>query len=109
MQPAEKLRQLRVDLAGVRFERGLLADLGDVLVDLLLGLLVGLLDPGRVDAPVLDQPLEREPGDLPAHRVEAREQHRGRGVVDDEVDARERLERADVAPLAADDAALQLV
>ena len=41
------------------------------LVELGLGLVVGLLDPRRVDAPVLQQLLERQPGDLAAHAVEA--------------------------------------
>ena len=59
--------------------------------------------------PSASRRLERQPGDLAPHAVEARQQHRARGVVDDEVDPGERLERADVAPLAADDAALELV
>src|SRR5215211_1187150 len=108
-EPAEQLRELGVKRADVRFEHRLLAHLDDVLVDLGLGLVIGLLDPGRVDATVLQQPLEGEPSDLAAYPVEAGEQHRARGVVDDEVDAGEGLERADVAALAADDAALQLV
>ena len=47
--------------------------------------------------------------DLAAVRIEAREDDRARRVVDDEVDAGGELERADVAPLAADDAPLQVV
>jgi hypothetical protein len=66
VEAAEQLGQLRMDLTCVRLERCLLADLGDVSVDLLLGLLVGLLDAGRVDAAVLDQALQRDPGDLAA-------------------------------------------
>ncbi len=90
-------------------EAGLLAGAHDLLLDLLLGLPVALLDARRVNAPVGDQPLERQPRDLAAHAVEAREQDGARRVVDDHVDAREVLERADVASLAADDAALHLV
>ena len=41
--------------------------------------------------------------------IEARNDHRLRGVIDDDVDARQRLEGADVPALAADDAALHLV
>ena len=62
-----------------------------------------------MDAAVLEETLQRDPGDLPAYAVEAREQDRAGRVVDDEVDSRERLEAPDVAPLSADDAALQLV
>jgi hypothetical protein len=62
-----------------------------------------------VDAPVLDQPLERDPRRLAADRVE-RGQHDGLGgVVDDDVHAGGLLEGADVAALPADDAALHLV
>ena len=71
--------------------------------------LVGLLDAVRVDPPVEDQRLEGEPADLPAHRVEAGQQDRLGRVVDDEVDPGDRLEGADVAALAADDAALHVV
>jgi hypothetical protein len=62
-----------------------------------------------VDAAVLEQPFEREAGDLATDAVEAGQQHRAGRVVDDEVDPGQRLEGADVAALAADDAALQLV
>ena len=59
--------------------------------------------------PSCEQLLERHAGDLAPHAVEAGEDHRVRRVVDDEVDAGEVLERADVAALAADDAALHVV
>ena len=50
------------------------------------------------------------PGDLAAHRVEAADDdHDARRVVDDHVHAGRLLEAADVAPLAADDAALHVV
>ena len=68
-----------------------------------------LLDAVRVDPPVQHQLLQREPADLAAYRVEAGQQHRLRRVVDDQVDPGDRLERPDVAALAADDAALHLV
>ena len=109
LQAAQDLDQLGVEAADVGLEGRLLAALDDVALELGLGLVVGLLDPRRVDAPVLQQLLERHPGDLAADAVEAGEDHRVRRVVDDEVDAGEVLERADVAALAADDAALHVV
>ena len=48
----------------------LLTLLDDVVIDLRLGLVVGLLDAGRLDAPVHEQLLERELGDLAANAVE---------------------------------------
>ena len=56
-----------------------------------------------------EQLLQRHPRDLAAHAVEARQDHGVRRVVDDEVDAGQVLEGADVAALAADDPALHVV
>ena len=109
LQPAERRHQIGVERLDLGVEARLLAALGDVGLELGLRLVVGLLDPRRVDAAVLEQLLERHPGDLAAHAVEAGEDHRVRRVVDDEVDAGQVLERADVAALAADDAALHVV
>ena len=78
-------------------------------LELGLRLVVGLLDARGVDAPVLQQLLERHAGDLAAHAVEGGEDDGVRRVVDDEVDAGEVLQGADVAPLAADDAPLHVV
>ena len=81
----------------------------DRLLDLFLGLLHFFLDAARVDAAVLDQPAQRQPGHLAAHRIEAGDDHRLRRIVDDQVDAGRLLDRPDVAALAADDAPLHLV
>ena len=108
-EPAEDLDELLVQLAAVRLEDRLLAGLPDVLVELRLRLVVHLLDPGRVDTAVLDELVEREARDLAPERVERRQHDRVRRVVDDEVDARQVLERPDVAALAPDDPPLQVV
>ena len=76
---------------------------------LVLGGVEDLFDPVRVDPAVQDQLLQGEPADLAPDRVEAGQQHGLGGVVDDQVDAGGRLERPDVAALAADDPALHLV
>ena len=108
-QPAEHLEQLRIDPVDPGLELGALA-LGDHRrLDVRLRLLVDLLDRRRLDPAVGDQPLERQPGDLAADAVEAREDDGVRRLVDDHVDAGQRLEGADVAALAADDPALHLL
>ena len=109
LEAAEDADQLGVQALDVGVQRGLLAGLDDVGLELGLGLVVGLLDPGRVDAAVGEQLLQRHAGDLAADAVEAGQDHGVRRVVDDEVDAGEVLEGADVAALAADDAALHVV
>src|SRR5262249_2746330 len=82
-------------------------------LDALLALLPcfghGLLDPGRVDATVDDQLVQSGPGHLAADRIEAADHDRFRSVVDDQVDSGRLLERADVAPLTADNSALDLL
>ena len=93
----------------LRLEDRLLAGLADVLLDLRLRQVVHLLDARGVDAPVLDELGERELRHLASHAVEGREHDRLRGVVDDEVDAGQVLERTDVATFPADDAALHVV
>ena len=62
-----------------------------------------------MDAAVLDELRERQLRHLASDAVERGEDDRLRRVVDDEVDARQVLQRADVAALAADDTALHVV
>ena len=62
-----------------------------------------------MDAAVGDQALDGLARDLAAERIEAGEDDRAGRVVDDQLDAGRGLERADVAPFAADDAALEVV
>ena len=98
-----------MQIVQAELERDRRAFLAHRLVGLVLDLLDDLFDARRVDAAVGDQPLDRLLRDLAAVGIEAGQDDRARRVVDDEIDAGRELERADVAPLAADDAALQVV
>ena len=109
LEPPEHPDQLGVQVGDADLQAGVLAGPADLALDLLLGPVVGLLDAGRVDAAVGDQLLQGEAADLAPDRVEAGQQDRLGGVVDDQVDAGDRLEGPDVAALAADDAALHVV
>ena len=97
----DELHQLGMDAVDADLEDGPLPRLADRLLELLLRLAHHLLDPTRMDAPVGDEPLEREPRDLPPDRVVARDDDRFGRVVDDQVDAGRRFDRADVAALPA--------
>jgi hypothetical protein len=108
-QLPEQLGELGVQAGEAELVEGLLGRLAHGALDLGLRLDDDLFDAGRVDAPVGDELLEREPGDLAAHGVEARDDDGLGGVVDDEVGAGGLLQGANVAALAADDAALHLV
>src|SRR5829696_7014782 len=109
LEPAQDADQLGVQVGDADLQAGVLAGPADLALDLLAGSVVGLLDAGRVDAAVGDQLLQGEAADLAPDRVEAGQQDRFGGVVDDQVDAGDGLEGADVATLAADDAALHVV
>ena len=85
------------------------AGLADLVVHLAAGLLHHFLDAGGMDAAVHDELLQRDAGDLAAHRIERGDDDGLRGVVDDQIDAGGGFEGADVAALAADDAALHVV
>ena len=98
-----------MQIVEAELERDRRAFLAHRLVGFFLHLLDDFFDPRRVNAAVGDQPLDRLLRDLAAVGIEARQDDRARRVVDDEVDAGGELERADVAPFAADDAALEIV
>src|SRR5205085_5266422 len=98
-----------MDSLDARLQYALLPQLEDVVLELGLRLLVHLFDAGGMDTPVLQELLERQPGDLPANAVEPREHYCSRRVIDDEVDAGQVLQRADVAPLPTDDAPLHVI
>ena len=86
-----------------------LALLLDLLFQVGLDRLDDVLDAGRVDAPVGDELLDGQAGQLAADGVEARQDDRLGRVVDDDVDAGGHLQGADVAALAADDPPLHVV
>ena len=109
MEPAQIVEHLLVQADDVCLQGRLLAEPANVLLHVLLGLLDDLLDSGRMNSPVLDQPFERDLGDLAADAVEAGDDDHAGRVVDDHVDAGRLLEGADVAPLAADDPPFHLV
>ena len=109
VQGPQEAQQLVGQAADVGLDRGVLAELEDLVVDLLLGLGDHFLDPGRVDSAVLDQPLHGQAGDLAADGVEAADHHHAGRIVHDDVHAGGLLEGPDVAAFAADDAALHVV
>src|SRR5438552_9746753 len=109
LEHADQLHELGMDAVHADLEHRPLTGLADRLFQLLLRLADHLLDAPGVDAPVGQQPLEREPRELTTDRVVAGDDDRLRRVVDDEVDTGGRLDGADVPPFAADDAPLHVV
>ena len=109
LQAAQQLDQLGVQAVDVGIEGGLFALLPDALLHLAAGFFHHLFDAARLDAAVQDQLFQGHPGNLAADGVETGEDDRLRRVVDDQVNAGHGLQRADVAALAADDAALHFL
>ena len=62
-----------------------------------------------MDPTIAEELVEGDPGHLPAYRVEAAQDHRFGGVIDDQVNPQSRLQRPNVAPFPANDPALDLV
>ncbi len=109
LEPAEGADDLGVKAGAVRLQHRLFAGLLELVLDVLARLLDDLFDARRVDAAVRHEAGQGEARDLAADAVEGREHDGVRRVVDDQVDAGGVLEGADVAALAADDAALHVL
>ena len=106
---ADHADQLGVQPVDAEVDRGAFSDFDDLLFDLFLYFGYDLLDACRVDAAVGYQLVERQAGDLAADRVETAEDDGFGGVVYDDLDAGRCLQCPDVAALAADDAAFDLI
>ena len=108
-QSSEQLDQLRMQSVDTGIEAGLLPGFPDLRFQILLSFFYSFFDSRRMDAPVKNQFFQRESCDFASDRVETRQNDSFRRIVDDELDARERFERADVASFASDDTALHFV
>ncbi len=109
MQPAQIVKHLVVQADNVCLEGRFLPEAANMLLHVFLSLLDDLLDPRGMDAPVLDQPLKSDLGDLAADAVETGDDHHAGRVVDDHVDAGGLFECSDIAPFTADDPTFHLV
>ena len=109
LQGSQNGQQARGEIGDPHLDQSVLGRANAQLFHPALAALVDLFDPGGVNPSVGDQLGQCDPGRLPAHRVEARQQHAFGGVVDQHVDAGDLLEGPDVAALTADDPALHLI
>ena len=108
-QAAENLDQLRMNAVDAGLEGSTLAFALDDLLHLAASLVNHFLNAGRMDTTVNDQLFECQTCDFTANRIERGQGDRLGRIVDDEVYAGKGFQRADVASLAADNAALHLV
>ena len=98
-----------MEAVDANFEYGGFARFANGRVDLFARFFHHLFDARGVDASVENQFLERDACHFAADRIESREDNCFRCVVDDEVNARRGLQRADVASFATDDATFHVV
>ena len=109
LQASHELKNVRVQVVQAEVERHIARFFSHGGIRFFPDLQDHFFDTRRMDAAIGDQPLNRHLGDLATIRIEARQDNRARRVVHDQVDARRQFERADVAALAPDDTALQIV
>ena len=109
VHPPHQVDQLVVQTGHVGFQARLFAKLLDVSVHFLVRLFDDFFDPRRMDAAVLDQLDEGEPGHFAADLVECRDDDDARRVIDDDVNSGEFFEGANVASLATDDTTFHFV
>src|SRR5260370_38973656 len=92
-----------------KLQGGRLPLLANLLPQLGADLLDDLFDAGWMDAAVGDQPVERHARDLASQRLESRDDDRLGSVVDDQVNARGRLQGPDASPLPSADPTLHVI
>src|SRR6266545_5162630 len=106
-EPPQQLDQIGVQALHIRFIGDALTLLTHDLLDLLLGFRNHLLDSRWMDAAVLEQLIQCPASNLAPHRVMTGKGHGLWRIVDNDIDAGDLLEGADVAALAADDTTLE--
>ena len=94
-------------LAG--FEHSLFAGFSDLVFDFFFCLLNAFFNARGVDTAVGDELFNGQTGDFTAYRIKSRNDDGFRRIINDEINARRRFKGADIAALAADDAALHIV
>ena len=108
-QAAQQLYHIRVDAVDAYVHNSLFALALHGELQLAAAFFNGLLNAGRVDTAVADEFFQRHAGNLAAHRVKAGKRDGLGRIVNDKVNPRGCLQRADVAALPADDAAFHFV
>ena len=101
--------KLGVKVVDAGVESSLLSSLTDALVDKRFSLLIELLDAGGVNTAIGDEVLESHASRLATDRVEARENNRLGGIVNDKRNTGNLLKGTDIAPLATNDTALEVI
>ena len=92
-----------------QIKRGFFSFLFNDILQFLFSLFDNFLNAPGVDPPVGDQAFQGDLRGLPAIHVKARNGHRFGGVIDNDINARRGLQRADIAAFPSDDAAFHFI
>ena len=106
LQPPQDLHELGVEIRQTEFKDDLLRFFDHEFINVGFHLLDDFFDARRVNPPIVHQPFQRDLGYFSTEGIEARENHRLRRLVNNQIYARRSLECPDIAPLAPDDSAL---
>src|SRR5262245_20097298 len=109
LQATQQVHNSLVQSANLRFLHGFFSCSPDLYLDFLLSFGNQLFDSRGMDAAVGDELVQRDSSNFPSNRIVSAYDHHARCVVDNYIHAGGLLEGADVATLAADDAALHFV
>src|SRR5829696_2463935 len=110
LQRAQEPQEVAVHPTGdLGIVQGLPSSVLYLLFDVLASLGDDLLDPPRMYASILHQPLHGYAPDLAPHRIKARYNYRLGCIINNDIYTRGRLESPDVPPLAPDNAPLHVV
>ena len=109
LEPPEHLDQLRVKVREPQLKDDFLGLIIHELIDIDFDFLDDLLDPRRMDTPVMHQPFERDLCDLATQRIEARHDDGFRCLINNQVDPGCGFDRTDVAPFPSYDPSLHRV
>ncbi len=109
LHAAHHAHQLMVHIVDAQVDAGTLTYLGNLLLNLFAGLGNHLFNTGGMDAAVGHQFMQRQAGNFAANGVEAAEDNSIGRVVDNDLHTGERFQGANVAALAANDTAFDLL
>ena len=108
-QAPQQLDQLRMDAVDAGFNDGALAFLLNGLLHFPAGLFHHFLNAGGVDAAVGNQAFQGNPGNLTAHRLKAGQGNGFRRVVDNQINAGESFNGANIPAFPANNPALHFI
>ena len=109
LQLSEQFYEFGMNTVHAHFQQRGFSFLFDHYFDFLLRLLHHLFDSRRMNASIHDQLLKRNPCDFPSDRIEGRQNHRFRRIVDNQIHTGQRFQRSDIAAFTSNNSSLHFI